>query len=163
MHNRIKNFHNVKEILSETVKHSRNVKKRDHLKQFAGFDVAMTSHRYDLFRKSIKCCVCGKEGQYLGLDSDIGSTSKGRAHFNLYGMFDGEEVLFTKDHIFPKSRGGYDCAENFQTMCAHCNEEKQSNIDESLFDYKEDSDGKTYVYYNGNIVGRVKTNNKKDE
>ena len=40
----------------------------------------------------------------------------------------GQEVLFTKDHIVPKSKGGGNQMHNYQTMCTTCNIEKGSNI-----------------------------------
>jgi hypothetical protein len=43
-------------------------------------------------------------------------------HFNLYGYnHNGNEVLMTKDHIFPKSMGGSETLKNMQTMCGPCN------------------------------------------
>jgi 5-methylcytosine-specific restriction endonuclease McrA len=36
----------------------------------------------------------------------------------------------TKDHIFPKSKGGKDVIENMQTMCTICNKNKGSDVPE---------------------------------
>ena len=36
----------------------------------------------------------------------------------------GQEVLITKDHIIPKSKGGKDKLDNYQTMCVRCNKRK---------------------------------------
>ena len=46
-------------------------------------------------------------------------------HFNLYGINKNyEEILFTKDHIIPKSKGGDNKISNYQTMCYNCNYKK---------------------------------------
>ena len=50
-----------------------------------------------------------------------------RYHLNLYGMKNGKEILFTKDHIIPKAKGGKNTMDNYQTMCAVCNREKADN------------------------------------
>jgi len=36
----------------------------------------------------------------------------------------GDEILYTKDHIKPKSRGGKNNIINYQTMCYNCNLKK---------------------------------------
>ena len=40
----------------------------------------------------------------------------------------------TKDHIIPKSKGGPDCIENFQTMCEECNKKKKNTMPEVIPD-----------------------------
>jgi hypothetical protein len=54
-------------------------------------------------------------------------------HANLYGVGrDGKLVLFTKDHIQPKSKGGSNNLWNLQTMCETCNCEKGSMDNEKF-------------------------------
>ena len=54
-------------------------------------------------------------------------SNAGSFHLNLYGIDEnGNEVLFTKDHILPKSKGGNDYITNYQTMCERCNKNKSS-------------------------------------
>lgn len=92
-----------------------------------GYDVYKRSMRYKTFiEKGYKCVCCGRVGAYYALECDEGSNKK-RAHFNLYSE---DDVLMTKDHIFPKSKGGKDSIENMQTMCAICNSEKGNKIPE---------------------------------
>lgn len=38
------------------------------------------------------------------------------------------EVLMTKDHIIPKSKGGKNNLSNYQPMCCICNKQKDNNI-----------------------------------
>lgn len=50
-------------------------------------------------------------------------------HMNLYGTKNGQEILFTKDHILPKSKGGTNTMDNYQIMCRICNEKKADKIE----------------------------------
>jgi hypothetical protein len=83
------------------------------------------SDRFDVFMESLKCANCGIEGKYFAKTV----TSKDTAHLNLYGIKDGEPVLITKDHIIPKSKGGKNNIENYQTMCLHRNIKKGNNYE----------------------------------
>lgn len=99
-------------------------------KSFAGKTVRMSSLRYRVFRTSgTKCVKCGIEGCFFALERDRHTKSEKSYHFNLYAIDEnGHEVLMTKDHIIPKSRGGTDHISNLQTMCANCNNAKGSTI-----------------------------------
>lgn len=89
-----------------------------------GYSVYVGSWRYRTFyQKGTKCACCGKEAKYFMLTPDSSNTK--RAHFNLYSE---DGTLFTKDHIIPKSAGGKDCIENFQTYCTDCNHVKADTI-----------------------------------
>lgn len=87
-----------------------------------GVQVNLTSQRLILFEKNNKCVDCGLVGTYLALEktNEIDKSY----HLNLYGIRDGEEILMTKDHIFPKSLGGSNKLKNYQTMCCVCNMKK---------------------------------------
>lgn len=87
------------------------------------FSVRMNSHRYLCFQNNRSCVACGLPGSKMVLE-ECGNRS---AHFNLYGEEHGELVLMTKDHIQPKSRGGKDRQDNFQTMCVVCNNLKSND------------------------------------
>jgi hypothetical protein len=90
--------------------------------------VSMKSQRYQLFaEKGTICVCCGLKAEYFALERHRnGNTDK--FHFNLYGRRNGEEIMFTKDHIIPKSKGGPDTIENYQTMCQECNLRKKDDI-----------------------------------
>lgn len=101
---------------------------------FHGDKMNPLSQRYEVFfKKGMKCCKCGLEGKYFAKERHI--TPKGeiispKYHFNLYALDEnGNEVLMTKDHIIPKSKGGKDCLDNYQTMCARCNEAKGNSME----------------------------------
>lgn len=92
--------------------------------------------RYEnFFTHGTDCVSCGIKGEYFWLEtyyipkSTHGAYYKKKWHFNLYGVDDnGKEVQLTKDHIIPKSLGGTDCMENYQTMCDRCNARKGNKV-----------------------------------
>lgn len=91
-------------------------------------EVKMTSARYHLFKNSVECARCGIEGKYFALERDFKQQHNGRSrhHFNLYSINQhGHEVMMTKDHIIPKSKGGANSMKNYQTMCRACNAAKK--------------------------------------
>lgn len=102
-------------------------KKGNHqVKIINGDKINMASWRYQTFVKSGLACVsCGLVASYFAKET---LTKNNRFHLNLYGIKDNQEVLFTKDHIFPKSKGGTDSLDNFQTMCSPCNALKSDKI-----------------------------------
>lgn len=86
-----------------------------------GHEFKAYSQRYELFmEKGTVCAHCGLKAKYFAIERH---TANGpRPHLNLYGIDDmDDEVLFTKDHIVPKSQGGANEVENYQTMCMPCN------------------------------------------
>lgn len=96
---------------------------------FDGHMVSMGSIRYKCFARDLQCVSCGLSGEYMLLQRTKGGMGTyGNYHFNLYGTRNGKPVLFTKDHIYPKSLGGATTLDNLQTMCASCNEEKADKV-----------------------------------
>lgn len=95
-----------------------------------GYEIYTQSGRYWNFeRHGFKCCKCGLEASFAAIEKK--SNSK-KYHINLYGIENGEEVLFTKDHIFPKSLGGKNVNKNYQTMCEKCNSKKHNDLPTNL-------------------------------
>jgi len=94
-------------------------------------DVIRTkSERYRVFDKSFKCSHCDIVGTRLYKEKT--NEDHNLYHFNLYGIDENDqEVLMTKDHIVPKSKGGRNSLDNYDTMCTICNKNK-SNIVGSL-------------------------------
>lgn len=118
-----KSIHSIEDV-RETVKNVLFEKlKKDAKVELDGDIINGNSQRYQLFFiKGTKCTCCGIEGKYFAKEKRINDKSY---HLNLYGIDDnGQEVLITKDHIIPKSKGGKDVLENYQTMCVRCNKEK---------------------------------------
>lgn len=96
---------------------------------FDGFLCKVYSQRYELFLQNTKCVKCGLIGTYYKLEKQVDAN---HYHFNLYGIKDNKEVLFTKDHIIPRSKGGKNWLQNYQTMCYECNQEKEDSLDDIL-------------------------------
>lgn len=90
---------------------------------FYGDKMKATSQRYQVFfGKGMICVKCGIEGKFFAKERHETDRTY---HLNLYAIDEnGEEVLMTKDHIIPKSKGGKNSYENYQCMCARCNMEK---------------------------------------
>ena len=93
-----------------------------------GDSIHGNSQRYQLFfTKGVTCCSCGLIGQYFRKER---GRADERYHLNLYGINqDGVEVMLTKDHIIPRSKGGKNTLENYQTMCQVCNLKKGDRLE----------------------------------
>lgn len=96
---------------------------------FDGDEIKANSQRYQLFfTKGCKCVKCGIEGKFFAKERYPTSS---RYHLNLYAIDkNGKEVLMTKDHIIPASKGGKNTLSNYQTLCIICNSAKGANIPE---------------------------------
>jgi len=113
------------------------IRKRHGMKpireDFDGDMVKVNSLRLRTFKeKGCTCVQCGLKATYF---MKVRGNPTERWHFNLYAdVQNGEEephrVLFTKDHIMPKSKGGPESIENMQTMCVHCNSKKGNSFNE---------------------------------
>lgn len=103
--------------------------KRNAKVELDGDIIKGNSQRYQtFFKKGIKCVCCGIEGKYFAKEKVSSDKSY---HLNLYAIDEnGNEVLMTKDHILPKSKGGKDEIDNYQTMCIRCNEAKGNNLED---------------------------------
>jgi len=96
---------------------------KNKYREIDGVQVKITSQRYSVFKESQTCCVCGLKATFLAIEQN--HVGVDNYHINMYGINEfGEEVLFTKDHIIPKSKGGKNRLDNYQTMCVKCNLEK---------------------------------------
>ena len=93
---------------------------KDYKVNFNGYMMNMASDRLKLFFNNHTCVKCGIEGKFFAMESN----GNDNPHFNLYAIDNGKEILMTKDHIIPKSMGGKDKMDNYQTMCIRCNMEK---------------------------------------
>ncbi len=121
-------------------------------REFNGDVVQLISQRYFLFSQNHICVKCGLEGLYFAKERSakrvkvqIPGTGRHEVkhqavtgersqwHLNMYAlkvMPNGQikEVLMTKDHILPASKGGLNIMQNYQTMCATCNERKGDKL-----------------------------------
>jgi 5-methylcytosine-specific restriction endonuclease McrA len=99
---------------------------KNKLINFDGDLLKMSSDRYKVFKfKGISCVKCQCVGQYFIKEKGKLDPESFPYHFNLYAINkDGDEILMTKDHITPRSKGGKDHLSNYQPMCATCNSQK---------------------------------------
>ena len=81
-------------------------------------DRIKVSDRFFVFKISRRCCECGLEGKYFVKEKSLNDQS---FHLNMYAVKKDKEILMTKDHIIPKSKGGLNKISNYQTMCVDCN------------------------------------------
>lgn len=116
------------EVLDHVLFERKRNKKSSQDKDYDGDFINMASDRYQCFAmKGTRCVTCGLDGQFFRKDK-TGEALK--YHFNLYGVKEGGiEVLFSKDHIIPQSKGGKNNLSNYQTMCMDCNSAKGNELD----------------------------------
>ena len=125
----IKNILSIEEV-EEKVKDVLFEKKRNLSKvDFDGDMIKGNSQRYQtFFTKGCRCVKCGIEGKYFVKEKHLKDIS---FHLNLYAIDENEkEILMTKDHIIPKSKGGANDISNYQTMCKKCNEAKENRLED---------------------------------
>ena len=73
-----------------------------------------------------KCVECGLQGSFWAVEKH---RVRDPYHINLYGLGKkGKEVMLTRDHIIPKSKGGGDSLINCQVLCSKCNSDKADSI-----------------------------------
>lgn len=132
----------VESILKEIVLNNLRGSKKSSKKvgktlevEIRGEKIYALSDRYKVFfTKGYKCCDCGIEGKYFALERGVNQSNEDRYHLNLYAIDkNGKEVLMTKDHIIPKSLGGKNRLDNYQTMCCICNEQKGNGVVHNLY------------------------------
>lgn len=117
MNNRRKSMIRINEFKLKDVFAAMNRGKKTKLGKHR---VKVGSCRLRLFKKNHKCVNCGLEANTFILEKC--HTSDVTPHLNMYRKCrNGRLILFTKDHIIPKSKGGKTHMSNLQTMCCYCN------------------------------------------
>jgi hypothetical protein len=130
-------FRKSKHSIEEVLKHVEINSTKKDLAIIDGDPIKLGSDRYKTFKfKGLKCVKCELQGAYFAKERSAGTTVTW--HMNLYALDkNGEEVLMTKDHIFPKSLGGKDVLENYQPMCSICNTEKGSKVEPAYIEHDQ--------------------------
>lgn len=123
-----KSIHSIEQIRELTKDVLFEEDKRNAKVELDGDIIKGNSQRYQtFFKKGTKCVFCGIEGKYFAKEKVSSDKSY---HLNLYAIDENSnEVLMTKDHILPKSKGGKDEIDNYQTMCIRCNVAKGNNLE----------------------------------
>ena len=93
--------------------------------EIEGYKVKTKDDRYlNFITNGFRCAKCGIKGKYVKLECN----SRLGNHFNVYGIDkEGNEILLTKDHIYPKSKGGLNNIKNYQVLCERCNHNKSDD------------------------------------
>lgn len=97
--------------------------------EIEGIKIRREDDRYEnLYKNGLECKCCGMKAQFAAIEK---IDKKQRYCFiNFYGVnADGEEVMLTKDHIYPRSLGGFNNISNYQVLCMKCNLAKSSKTD----------------------------------
>jgi hypothetical protein len=101
---------------------------------------APLEQRHECFLKSgVVCAGCGLHAAFFAWEwrerpERQERQESGEWTLSLYGEREGTDVYFTKDHIWPRSRGGANALDNYQTMCWPCNSRKGNAMGWDLFD-----------------------------
>jgi len=114
-----------------------NRKVHNTREEINGVLVKTHSQRYVVFAENQICVSCGLKASYFAIEK--GREEDLAYHINMYGIDEyGDEILFTKDHIIPKSKGGKNHISNYQLMCLDCNGHKgdEENINKTLEQFK---------------------------
>lgn len=76
-----------------------------------------------------RCSCCGLEATYLQVKK-VYHFNQTFYELNCYGTSQaGNPMIFTADHIYPKSKGGPDDLSNLQLMCIKCNQAKKDVVE----------------------------------
>ena len=111
--------------INEVFNKIRTLRQNQSKVHLAGKCVRVTSARMmNFFWNGITCKMCGLRAMYFCIEAN----TKNQWHLNLYALKNGEEILFTKDHIIPVSKGGETSPYNLQTLCQPCNLKKGCEI-----------------------------------
>jgi len=90
---------------------------------YDGFEINISETLRLIRREGCTCKKCGATGTHFKISDDGG--------LNLFyeKSNGGGHVIFTKDHIVPKSKGGINNSINYQLLCQECNSKKAAKFD----------------------------------
>lgn len=101
-----------------------STKKPDKRPELHGVPCHTNGLRLFTFKdKGLTCVGCGLTATFFAIERPPQKEPDPSVpyHINLYAEANGEDVLFTHDHILARSLGGKDVLANTQTMCSPCN------------------------------------------
>ena len=111
-------------ISVEMVKSVDQPKHRKMRIELDGVKVGISKRVLTFYYHGLSCVTCGVKGTFFAVERWPHQHTDSW-HINLYGhRADRTEVLMTKDHVIPASKGGKNLLSNLQPMCKKCNEIK---------------------------------------
>lgn len=117
-------------------------------------DFGVSSLRLKTFvEKGTTCHYCGLEASHFALEKSNGSQSD-RHHMNLWGVKNGNEVLFTHDHVHARALGGADEMSNAVTACEHCNSRKSKYENRILNEFRVKNEPVTVSF--DTLIAKIK-------
>lgn len=104
---------------------------------FHGIEVNIGISNLKVFKnKGVVCKHCNIVGNvfYIERNGALEWSKYSEWHLNLYAQnLSGQRVMLTKDHILPKSKGGPDTLDNYQTLCENCNSRKGNKFEDGAW------------------------------
>ena len=89
-------------------------------------NVSINHSKYSMVKdKGFDCICCGITANKIYIEID----NMKSAHVNFYHSSEDKEIMLTRDHIIPRSKGGKDIQSNIQPMCEICNQKKADKIE----------------------------------
>ena len=117
-----KRVYNLEDVFSKLYYTDTNSKKKKGF--FFNEEINLASLKLSTFKeKGIACVSCNRVGSHFRLQKRI---SESKFYLSLWTE---DDLEMTKDHIYPKSRGGQDILDNMQPMCSECNTKKGNTLD----------------------------------
>lgn len=95
---------------------------------YENIEIDLRTYKFRTFkRKGINCAFCGIKGSFFALEKNK-KDKVSNFNLQLYALDNnGNEILMTRDHIIPLSKGGRKSSvSNSQPMCYDCNQKKAS-------------------------------------
>lgn len=93
----------------------------DKYKIIDNIRLKVSSDKFLAFKESQQCYICGIKANAFIIEKH---KSQKNFHISMYH----DNILFTIDHVIPRSKGGLNHISNLKTCCINCNSLKKDKI-----------------------------------